>query len=162
MSLMRSMVNRISVTASPVTGMPSRNLLIRVSAACASVFEARQAEKAAGALDGVDEPENVAENLGVVGILLETHELDVDHVEALVGLDQEFLEKIIHCNSLCSGAPTHPDRRRPSRLSVASRRLLSVARSTRESRLDVVNGPAAGALRFVSGKSGLPRRAGSR
>ena len=35
-SLMRSMVVRISVTASPVTGMPSRNLPIRVSAACAS------------------------------------------------------------------------------------------------------------------------------
>ena len=36
MSLMRSMVVRISVTASPVTGMPSRNLPISVSAACAS------------------------------------------------------------------------------------------------------------------------------
>ena len=35
-SLMRSMVDRISVTASPVTGMPSRNLPISVSAACAS------------------------------------------------------------------------------------------------------------------------------
>jgi hypothetical protein len=90
-------------------------------------LEARQSEKAAGALDGVDEPEDIAENLGVVRVLLETHELDVDHVEALVGLDQEFLEKIIHCSSLCSGAPTHPDRRRPSRLSVASRRLLSIA-----------------------------------
>ena len=36
MSLMRSIVVRISVTASPVTGMPSRNLPISVSAACAS------------------------------------------------------------------------------------------------------------------------------
>ena len=35
-SLMRSMVERMIVTASPVTGMPSRNFPISVSAACAS------------------------------------------------------------------------------------------------------------------------------
>ena len=35
-SFSRSMVDRMSVTASPVTGMPSRNLPISVSAACAS------------------------------------------------------------------------------------------------------------------------------
>ena len=33
---LEAMVERISVTASPVTGMPSRNLPISVSAACAS------------------------------------------------------------------------------------------------------------------------------
>ncbi len=111
---MRSMVNSTSVTASPVTGMPSRNLLIRVSAACASVFEARQAEETAGALDGVDEAEDVAENFGVVGLLLETHELDVDHVEALVGLDQEFLEQVVHRQQPSPGGRWPPDQIRPS------------------------------------------------
>ena len=53
-------------------------------------FQPRQAEEAAGALDGVDETEDVIEDLGVVGILLETHELDVDHVETFVGLGHEF------------------------------------------------------------------------
>ena len=66
-------------------------------------LQARQAEEAAGALDGVDEAEDVAENFGVVRLLLETHELDVDHVEALVGLDQEFLEQVVHRSSLRSG-----------------------------------------------------------
>ena len=78
-------------------------------------LEARQAEEAAGALDGVDEAEDVAENLGVVGLLLETHELDVDHVEALVGLDQEFPQQIVHCSSLRSGERGPPGRFRPRR-----------------------------------------------
>ena len=61
-------------------------------------FEPRQPEKAAGALDGVDEAEDVVENLGVVGLLLETHELDVDHVEALVRLGEEFPQQVVHGN----------------------------------------------------------------
>ena len=56
----------------------------------------RQAEKTAGALDGMDEAEHVAENLGIVGLLLEANEFDVDHVEALVSFDQEFLEQVVH------------------------------------------------------------------
>ena len=59
-------------------------------------LKTRQTEKTAGALDGVDEAKHVAENLGIVGLLLETNELDVDHVEALVGFDQEFLEQVVH------------------------------------------------------------------
>ena len=70
-------------------------------------LETRQAEETAGALDGVDEAEDVAENFGVVRLLLETHELDVDHVEALVGFDQEFLEQVVHANSLRSGNAGH-------------------------------------------------------
>ena len=93
---MRSMVDRISVTASPVTGMPSRNLPISVSAGMRQRFEPRQAEEAAGALDGVDEAEDVVENLGVVRLLLETHQLDVDGVEALAGLGQELPQQIVH------------------------------------------------------------------
>ena len=53
-------------------------------------FQARQIEEAAGPLDGVDEAEDVSEDLGVVGILLETHELDVDDVETFVGLGHKF------------------------------------------------------------------------
>ena len=46
-------------------------------------LEPRQPEEAAGALDGVDEPEDVAQDLVVVGIALEADELDVDDVEML-------------------------------------------------------------------------------
>ena len=41
-------------------------------------FEARQPKKPASAFDGMDQPEDVIENLRVVRILLKTHELDVD------------------------------------------------------------------------------------
>ena len=59
-------------------------------------FEARQAEKAAGPLDRVDEAKDVVENLGVVGILLEANQLDVDDVEALVRFGEEFPQQIVH------------------------------------------------------------------
>ncbi len=59
-------------------------------------FQTRQGEEAAGSLDGVDETEDVIEDLGVVGILLETHELDVDHVETFVGLGHEFPQQVVH------------------------------------------------------------------
>ena len=48
-------------------------------------LEARQAEKAAGAFDGVDEPEYVAQDRLVAGLALEADELDVDNVEILAG-----------------------------------------------------------------------------
>jgi hypothetical protein len=66
-------------------------------------FQTRQSEEAAGALDGVDQAENVAEDFGIVRFLLKTHELAIDHVEAFVGLDQELLEKVVHCSGLCPG-----------------------------------------------------------
>ncbi len=59
-------------------------------------LEARQPEKAAGALDGVHQAENVIENFGVVRILLEPDQLDVDEIETLVGLRQEFPQQIVH------------------------------------------------------------------
>ena len=59
-------------------------------------FEARQAEKAAGALDGVNQPENVIQNLGVVRILLEPHQLIVDRIQAFVGLGQKLPQQIVH------------------------------------------------------------------
>ena len=60
-------------------------------------FKARQAKEPAGSLDGVDEAEDVAEDRSVVGVLFEPDEPDVDHIEALVGLGQEFAQQVIHC-----------------------------------------------------------------
>jgi hypothetical protein len=62
-------------------------------------FEARQAEKAAGALDGVHQPKDVIQDLGVVRILLEPYQLIIDRIQALVGLRQELTQQIIHQNT---------------------------------------------------------------
>ena len=59
-------------------------------------FEARQPKKPASAFDGMDQPEDVIENLRVVRILLKTHELDVDHVETLVRLGDKFPQQVVH------------------------------------------------------------------
>jgi hypothetical protein len=53
-------------------------------------FKPRQIEKTAGALDGVNQPEDSAENLRVVRLLLKAHELDVNDVDVLVGLSEEI------------------------------------------------------------------------
>ncbi len=45
---------------------------------------------------------------GVVRLLLEAHELDVDDVEALVGLGQEFPQQVVHRNSLRPGGRWPP------------------------------------------------------
>ena len=62
-------------------------------------LEARQAEEAAGALDGVDEPEDVAQDRFVVGLLLEADELDVDDVEMLARFGQKLAQQIVHHDS---------------------------------------------------------------
>src|SRR6266704_4800487 len=94
---MRSMLLRISVTASAVTGMGQR-------------FQPRQPEKAASALDGVDQTKNVIEDLRVIRILLEPNQLIIDRIQALVGLRQEFPQKIVHQNTpskrWCCGRPS--------------------------------------------------------
>ena len=90
-------------------------------------FQPRQAEKAAGALDGVDEAENVVEDLGVVGILLETHELDVDDVETLVRLGQEFPQQIVHEKRLRRQALARLPLSVGSAASVSVKRLILVA-----------------------------------
>jgi 3-isopropylmalate dehydratase small subunit len=53
----------------------------------------------------VHQAENVAENLGVVGILLETHELDVDHVETFVRLGDKFPQQVVHEKRLDARRP---------------------------------------------------------
>src|SRR5689334_15054644 len=59
-------------------------------------FQPRQAQKAASALDGVNQPENIIQNLGVVRLLLKPNELIVDRVQALAGLGQKLAQQIIH------------------------------------------------------------------
>ena len=59
-------------------------------------FEPRQPEEAASALDGVDQAEDVIQDLGVVRLLLEPHQLIVDGVQALAGLRQKLPQQIVH------------------------------------------------------------------
>ncbi|MGY2931041.1 hypothetical protein ACVWZ6_000643 [Bradyrhizobium sp. GM6.1] len=59
-------------------------------------FQSRQSEEAARALDGVDQPENVIQDLGVVRLLLELHQLIVHGVQALAGFRQKLPQQIIH------------------------------------------------------------------
>ena len=59
-------------------------------------FEPGQPQEAAGALDGVNQPEDVIQNLRVGRILLEPHQLIIDRVQALVGLGEELPQKIVH------------------------------------------------------------------
>jgi hypothetical protein len=44
----------------------------------------------------VHQAENVIENLGVVRVLFEPDEFDIDGVEAFVRLCEEFLEQVVH------------------------------------------------------------------
>ena len=53
-------------------------------------FQPRQPEEAAGALDGVHQAEDVIQDLGVVRVLLEPHQLIVDRVQALARLGQKL------------------------------------------------------------------------
>ncbi len=59
-------------------------------------FQPRQAEEAAGALDGVDQAEDVIQDLRVARVLLEPHQLIVDRIQALAGLGQKLPQQIIH------------------------------------------------------------------
>ncbi len=53
-------------------------------------FEARQPQKAAGALDRVDEAENVIERLAFGGIGFELDQFAIDDLKAFGGFGQEF------------------------------------------------------------------------
>ena len=44
----------------------------------------------------MNQPEDGVEHLGIVGLLLETHELDVDLIEALACFGQEFSQELVH------------------------------------------------------------------
>ena len=97
--------------------------------------------------------EYIAENFGVVWLLLKTHELDIDRVETLVGLDQKFLEQVVHRQRPSPGQRHWPpDQFRPEQQtsSVALRRLISVSlQGLRAIRVDVP------LTLFVNGRSTL-------
>src|SRR6476620_8622651 len=59
-------------------------------------FKPGQSEEAARALDGVNQAEDVIQDLGVIRLLLELHQLIVDGVQALAGLRQKLPQQIIH------------------------------------------------------------------
>src|SRR5256885_15155505 len=60
----------------------------------------RSLKKAARALNGVNQPKDVIENLGVVRFLLEPHQLIVDGIQALAGFRQKLSQQIIHHTGL--------------------------------------------------------------
>jgi predicted transcriptional regulator len=60
----------------------------------------------------VDQAENVIENFRVIRILFELDELDVNQIEALVGLGQKFSEKIVHEKLAPAEAGVRRERRR--------------------------------------------------
>ncbi|EGY01893.1 hypothetical protein AZA_87600 [Nitrospirillum viridazoti Y2] len=59
-------------------------------------FQPRQAEEAARALDGVNQPEDVAQQAGVIRVLLKPHQLNVQDRDVFIGLGQKFAQQIIH------------------------------------------------------------------
>ncbi len=59
-------------------------------------FQPRQPQKAAGALDGVNQAKDVIENLGVVRVLLEPHQLIIDGIQTFAGFRQKLPQQIIH------------------------------------------------------------------
>jgi hypothetical protein len=59
-------------------------------------LEPRQSKKAAGAFYSVNEAKDVAENLAVIRLSLKAHQLCVDVIETLGGLNQKLPQQIIH------------------------------------------------------------------
>ena len=84
------------MTASPVTGMPSRNLPISVSAACASASSRGSPRKPQVPLMVWTRRKILPRILALFGLLLETHELDVDDVETFVRFSEEFPQQVVH------------------------------------------------------------------
>jgi len=85
-------------------------------------FQSRQAQEPAGALDGMDQTEDVAEDLRILRILLEFDEFAVDDFEALAGFRQEFTEQIVHATfswvdgaGMCANLPLFTAFSRPQR-----------------------------------------------
>lgn len=62
-------------------------------------FEPRQPDEATGAFDRVNEPEDVAQDIPVIGFLLEADELPIDHIEMLAGLAEKLLQQLVHART---------------------------------------------------------------
>jgi hypothetical protein len=76
----------------------------------------------------MDEAKNIIENLGVVWVLLKTHELDVDHVETFICLGDKFPQQVVHEKRLRRRALSRPPLSVGSAASVSMKRLILVAR----------------------------------
>ncbi len=63
-------------------------------------FQARQTEKTAGALDGVHQTKDIAENPIVARVLLELDQFDVEDREIFRRLGQKFIQQVIHSRTL--------------------------------------------------------------
>ncbi len=59
-------------------------------------FEPRQCKKATGPFNRVNEAKDVAENLGVVRILLEANQLCIDNIKAFARLREKFAQQFVH------------------------------------------------------------------
>jgi hypothetical protein len=76
----------------------------------------------------VDETENIIENLGVVGVLLEPNQFDVDDVETFVGLGHEIPQQLVHGHTPSSTehGPVAASRGSPGSVSVKGLILVAV------------------------------------
>ena len=63
-------------------------------------FQTGQADEAAGALHRMNQPEDVPQDLAVVGLLLETDEFPINRVEILAGLSQKLLQQVVHARTI--------------------------------------------------------------
>ena len=59
-------------------------------------FEARQANKPARSLDGMNKSENIAQQLRVVRILLQLDDFNVQIIKAFNCLGEKLCKKIVH------------------------------------------------------------------
>jgi hypothetical protein len=79
-----------------LVAQPAQQVLARVT----QLLEPGEVEKAAGALDGVNRPKDVGNDLGVARILLEQHQLLLHPLQVFAALDDELANHIVHCASL--------------------------------------------------------------
>jgi hypothetical protein len=75
----------------------------------------------------VHKPEDVIEDFRVVGFLLEAHKFDVDDVETLIGLGDEFAQQVVHEKRFRQRALAQPPPSAGSAVSVSVKRLILVA-----------------------------------
>jgi hypothetical protein len=59
-------------------------------------FQTGEPKETAGPLDGVHQPEDVIQDGGVVRLLLELDEFNVNNIETFAGLGQKFSEEVVH------------------------------------------------------------------
>ena len=71
-------------------------------------LETAETQEATGPLDGMDQPEDVAQQLRVIRMLLERDELAVERLNPLARLRHELLDDIVHAGRSLTGSTGHP------------------------------------------------------